>query len=171
MYTLFAKFWRLLVGSLMCLLMTLPASADEFWAGLASFRAQTNAQRFAQLVSSQIDSPVTIVKTETGAGTFFRVLGGPYNSEQSARSAIVTAKNQGYESAWLVRGEFSESVYGYANGPQSENAQADISQTQQSPTPNVSKAPVGQPSAEKTLSEPAIAQPDSSDSTVEFALA
>ncbi|MGK0221635.1 MAG: hypothetical protein ACI9ON_000871 [Limisphaerales bacterium] len=171
MYTLFAKFWRLLVGSLMCLLMTLPASADEFWAGLASFRAQTNAQRFAQLVSSQIDSPVTIVKTETGAGTFFRVLGGPYNSEQSARSAIVTAKNQGYESAWLVRGEFNESVNRHVNRPHTDNSQADISQKNQSRTPNASEAPVDQLGAKETLNEPAIAHSNSSGSTAESALA
>ena len=78
------------------------AQAPTYWVGLGSFQDLNNAEIRRDKLRKQYASGVSIHMAETAQGSIFRVLTGPYPTEQEGRNAVTDAQQFGVASAWLV---------------------------------------------------------------------
>ena len=78
------------------------SQADTYQLSLASFRSETNAQSYILKAKSDFTKNLSVRLANTSAGSFYRVLVGPFSSEHEARNLLTTLSTMGYQGAWLL---------------------------------------------------------------------
>jgi len=95
------KFPKILLATWLITNISL-SHADTYNLSLASFKSETNAESYILKAKSDFSKNLSIRPANTSAGSFYRVLLGPFSNEQEARNRLATLSTMGYQGAWLL---------------------------------------------------------------------
>ncbi len=90
------------LGLLLLLLAGSLQAADEYWVTVGSYRTLESAEAARSQASEQLPESFGIAEAQLGSGLWYRVLAGPYLTEEIARHIRDEAVRSGFGNAWVV---------------------------------------------------------------------
>ncbi len=91
-----------IVASCLALLWSYPAAAElQYWVSVGSFQSQENAHKAAQVALDSLGEQFSVVGVSTAGGFYHRVASGPFRSRELADDRLRSARNSGFDGAWL----------------------------------------------------------------------
>ncbi len=90
------------VAMLIALLLAPSAQADiQYWMSVHSFKKEANARQAVVETSAVLSERFTVVGSSTSLGYYYRVVSGPYLSQEIAEQQVRAAQAAGFDGAWL----------------------------------------------------------------------
>ena len=99
--------WLWLVG----LLASLQVVAEtQYWVSVGSFKKLPNAEQNQLQANERLADAFSIEAAKTSRGLLYRVMSGPFLSQETARRKAAQARKAGFTGAWVLAAEAPVSV-------------------------------------------------------------
>ena len=115
---------RLLVLFILTVILAIEASAEtQYWVAVGSYQERSFAEAAQNEAEALLPQSFSIMEAMTGQGFFYRVLAGPYLTQDIADNWLREAVRRGFDGAWLLAKESA----GFSDYPTTDLSASDLS--------------------------------------------
>lgn len=143
------------LGMLMALFAGLLQAADEYWVSVGSYRSIESAQAARAEASERLPETFSVSEAQLDSGLWYRVVAGPYLTQEIAEHIRDEAGRSGFQSAWVLLaapalisasgGEYSSDDYSYEPPSYDTTFDQDLSSERFEPDPSRYSVPASEP--------------------------